>query len=99
LYSSNKTFNLSMMSETFFPEASLYSVKAFSRSWIFHFLLLRDLARSSLLARRSSATFEDLSWFLRRFSIKLRSSSWVFYSFSKCLLDCSSTSSATFFSS
>jgi hypothetical protein len=70
------------MSEIFLPEASLYSVKAFLRSWIFWSLLLRDLAKSALLAWRSLAIFEDLSWVLRRFSIKLRSSSWVFFAIS-----------------
>jgi hypothetical protein len=59
-------------------------------------LLLSDLARSALLVRRSSAAFEDLSWSLQRFSISRKSSSWVFCSFSRSLLDCSRASSVIF---
>jgi hypothetical protein len=50
-------------------------------------LLLKVLARSALLVRRSSVAFEDLSWSLRRFSISHRSSSCVFCNFSRSLLD------------
>jgi hypothetical protein len=60
-YYLNKSFSLSLISEIFSPEASLWSASAFSRSWIFCSLLLSVLARSALLVRRSSATFEDLS--------------------------------------
>jgi hypothetical protein len=59
----------------FFFEASSCSASAFSRSRILRSFVLEDLAKSALLARRSSTTFEDLSWFARRFSISLRSSS------------------------
>jgi hypothetical protein len=60
-YSLNKSFSLLLISETSFSEASLWSANAFSRSWIFCSLLLSVLVRSTLLIRRSSAAFEDLS--------------------------------------
>jgi hypothetical protein len=56
----NKSFSL-LISEISFSEASLRLANAFSRSWIFCSLLLSVLARSTLLVRRSSTTFEDLS--------------------------------------
>jgi hypothetical protein len=60
-YSANKAFNLSTISEILLSEDSLCSDRALSRSWIHWSLLLRDLAKSALLARRSSTTFVDLS--------------------------------------